>query len=77
MEKEEWYTFTQASRLSNKNRNYFFNRYKTTPSYFDPNTVKVICGVKFISESGVEYVINNIKKMAAHLNKPVSRWLTS
>lgn len=77
MEKEEWFTFTQASKLAHKNRNYFFNRYKNSPSYFDPETVKVVCGIKIISKSGIEYVIKKIKKMVAHLNKSVSRWLTS
>ncbi|GAX02056.1 hypothetical protein [Secundilactobacillus silagei] len=64
----EWYTFSTASKRINKNRNYFINRYRKSPEYFEPDTIKILDGIKFISDDGIEHVLNKIKKMAAHVS---------
>ncbi|GAA2844416.1 MULTISPECIES: hypothetical protein [Lactobacillaceae] len=68
---EQWHTFSEASKKVGKNRNYFFNRYRITPHYFDQNTIKVIGGVRFINDKGIESVMKNIKKMAARQSSEV------
>ncbi|MCT6901931.1 MAG: hypothetical protein M3Z48_01730 [Lactobacillus sp.] len=75
MKSNEWHTFSEASRRMNRNRNYVSNRYRTSPSYFDMTTIKEIAGIKLINDDGIKYLENKIKKMVAHLNSPVFRWL--
>lgn len=67
--KDVWFTFSDASRKINKNRNYFFNRYKSSPEYFDPETIKIIGGIKFINECGIDFLLKNIKKNGRPLKK--------
>ena len=59
---EKWYTFSQASKLIGKNRNYFSNRYRLNPEYFEKH-IQFIGGIKFISDDGIKYILSQIKKV--------------
>lgn len=71
---QEWYTFSEASRLLNKNRNYFFNRYRLTPELFKKPNFQIIGGVKFINKKGILEVTGNLKKMVGQLKNRVFNW---
>lgn len=73
MVKSNWHTFSEASRLLGKNRNYFSNRYKLTPKAFKAPNFKIIGGVKFINDEGIQEVINSIKKVVDHLRNRASQ----
>lgn len=65
---EEWYTFSQASRLIGKNRNYFSNRYKLSPELFTSKGFKIEANIKMLNQHGINYILNSIKKAVGHVN---------
>lgn len=73
---QEWYTFSEASRLVHRNRNYFSNRYRLNPELFKGPNFKEMGGIKFISQAGVKEILSNIKKTVDQLKNRVFNWLT-
>lgn len=65
---DDWMTFSHASRVINKNRNYFINRYRKNPDFFPEKCLLEIDGIKFINKDGIKIVQSKIKKVVAHVN---------
>lgn len=63
-----WYTFSHASKLIGKNRNYFINRYRLNPSLFDEDCLLEIDQIKFINEKGINQLQRRIKKVVVLVN---------
>lgn len=67
----DWYTFSHASKLIGKNRNYFINRYRINPDIFNEKCLLEIDGIKFINKEGIEFLQEHVKKVAVLINSPV------
>ena len=50
---KDWYTFSHASKLIGKNRNYFVNRYRINPDIFKEECLLEVDGIKFINKEGM------------------------
>ena len=53
---KDWYTFSHASKLIGKNRNYFVNRYRINPDIFKEECLLEVDGIKFINKEGIEFL---------------------
>ena len=69
---EKWYTFSQASKLIGKNRNYFSNRYRLNPEYFEKH-IQFIGGIKFINDDGIKYILSQQQEMVEYLKKYINQ----
>ena len=68
---KDWYTFSHASKLIGKNRNYFVNRYRINPDIFKEECLLEVDGIKFINKEGIEFLQQHIKKVAVLINNAV------
>lgn len=64
-----WYTFKSASEKIGKSPSYFYMQHKRHPSYFKEGTYKKEGRIWFISDEGIEHVLE-LKKAGDH-QKPV------
>lgn len=63
MSDSNWYTFKEAGELLGKSRSYFQMTYRRNPHYFKEGTFKKSGRIWLISDEGIDYVLNQIKKV--------------
>lgn len=73
---KNWYTLVNASRKIGKNRGYLTVKYKDYPAMFEGVETKIIDGVIFVSDNGLELLKTRAKKRGVHLRTEILKWTT-
>lgn len=67
LKKEEWYTFASAGKKVGRSEHYFGSIYRNHPEYFKDDFYKKNGRIWLISDTGIDEVLNQVKKEADHV----------